>query len=81
MPVADKPSDSTLVIIPTYNELENLPRIVERVRAATPEVDILVVDDNSPDGTGDKADTLAAAEEHVHVCPPRGKVGPAGRIP
>lgn len=67
MPVADKPSDSTLVIIPTYNELENLPRIVERVRAATPEVDILVVDDNSPDGTGDKADALAAADEHVHV--------------
>ena len=45
----------TLVIIPTYNELENLPLITGRVRAAASEVDILVVDDNSPDGTGELA--------------------------
>nr|WP_231375778.1 polyprenol monophosphomannose synthase [Corynebacterium aquatimens] len=56
-----------MVIIPTYNEVENLPIIAERVRSATPQVDILVVDDNSPDGTGDKADELAAADEHIHV--------------
>ena len=52
----------TLVIIPTYNELQNLPLITSRVRAAVPEVDILVVDDNSPDGTGKAADKLAAED-------------------
>ncbi|WP_106401794.1 polyprenol monophosphomannose synthase [Actinocorallia populi] len=59
--------DSVIVIIPTYNERENLPRIVSRVRAATPGADVLVVDDNSPDGTGELADGLAAADERVHV--------------
>lgn len=73
-----KPSDATLVIIPTYNELENLPLIVGRVRAATPDVDILVVDDNSPDGTGDKADALAADDTHVHVLHREGKGGLLG---
>ncbi|AJE33233.1 MAG: polyprenol monophosphomannose synthase [Corynebacterium humireducens] len=72
------PSDATLVIIPTYNELENLPLIVGRVRAATPEVDILVVDDNSPDGTGDRADELAAAHPNVHVLHREGKGGLCG---
>ena len=56
-----------LVIIPTYNELENLPLIVGRLRAAVPEADVLVADDNSPDGTGDLADTLAGADPQVHV--------------
>ncbi|QGU04581.1 polyprenol monophosphomannose synthase [Corynebacterium comes] len=72
------PSDATLVIIPTYNELENLPLIVGRVRAATPEVDILIVDDNSPDGTGAKADELAAEDEHVNVLHREGKGGLCG---
>lgn len=72
------PSDATLVIIPTYNELENLPLIVGRVRAATPEVDILIVDDNSPDGTGRKADELAADDEHVNVLHREGKGGLCG---
>lgn len=72
------PSDATLVIIPTYNELENLPLIVGRVRAAAPEVDILVVDDNSPDGTGDRADELAAAHPNVHVLHREGKGGLCG---
>ena len=58
---------STLVIIPTYNEIENLPLITGRVRAAIPEVHILIVDDNSPDGTGDKADEFAAQDDHIHV--------------
>ena len=49
-----------LVIIPTYNEMENVERITARVRAAVPEADILVADDNSPDGTGAIADELAA---------------------
>ena len=48
-----------LTVIPTYNEKENLPVVVERLRKAAPEVDILVVDDNSPDGTGQIADDMA----------------------
>ncbi|GAA2576262.1 polyprenol monophosphomannose synthase [Actinomadura fulvescens] len=57
----------TVVIIPTFNERENLPLIVKRVRAATPDVDVLVVDDNSPDGTGELADRIAADDPKVHV--------------
>lgn len=68
-------SITTVVIIPTYNEIENLPLIVGRVRAATPEVDILVADDNSPDGTGALADELAAADARVHVLHRAGKEG------
>ena len=60
-------ANPTVVIIPTYNEVENLPLIVARVIQAAPEVDILVVDDNSPDGTGAKADELGAAHPEVHV--------------
>ena len=56
-----------VVIIPTYNEIANLDRIVSRVRAAVPSADILVADDNSPDGTGVRADELAAADPQVHV--------------
>lgn len=56
-----------LVAIPTYNERDNLAPIVARVRAAAPAVDILVLDDGSPDGTGELADDLAAADDHVHV--------------
>jgi dolichol-phosphate mannosyltransferase len=70
-----EPVDRMLVVIPTYNESENLPRIVARVRAATPLVDILIADDNSPDGTGDIADALAAADAAVHVLHRPGKAG------
>jgi dolichol-phosphate mannosyltransferase len=56
-----------LVVIPTYNERDNLEPIVGRVRSAVPDAHILVVDDNSPDGTGKLADELAAADEDVHV--------------
>src|SRR5690606_22325555 len=56
-----------LVIVPTYNERENLPLITERLRAALPDAHLLVADDNSPDGTGKIADELAAADDHVHV--------------
>jgi dolichol-phosphate mannosyltransferase len=69
------PSQRVLVIIPTYNELENLPLIVGRVRAAVPEVHVLVADDNSPDGTGDLADRLAAEDDHLHVLHRLGKEG------
>ena len=65
---ADQPSRRTLVIVPTYNERENLPLIVGRARKALPDVHILVVDDGSPDGTGALADELAAVEPHrIHV--------------
>lgn len=64
-----------LVIIPTYNESENLEPIVGRVRSAVPAADILVADDASPDGTGDIADKLAAADRAVHVLHRTGKEG------
>ena len=65
----DRVSDKTLVIIPTYNERENLPLIIGRLQVALPNVDILVADDGSPDGTGQIADDLAAADERgrIHV--------------
>jgi dolichol-phosphate mannosyltransferase len=64
-----------LVVIPTYNEAENLPLIVDRLRRAVPSAQILVVDDNSPDGTGRIADGLAAADERIHVLHRAGKQG------
>ena len=64
-----------VVIIPTYNEAENLPLIVHRVRTAVPTVDILVADDNSPDGTGDIADELAANDSAIKVMHRQGKEG------
>jgi putative polyprenol phosphate mannosyl transferase 1 len=68
----------TLVIIPTYNELENLPLITGRVRKAAPKVDVLIVDDNSPDGTGERADRMAESDEHIHVLHREGKGGLCG---
>jgi dolichol-phosphate mannosyltransferase len=56
-----------VVVIPTYNEADNLPWIVGRLRRAHPDVDVLVVDDESPDGTGAIADGLAATDPRVHV--------------
>jgi dolichol-phosphate mannosyltransferase len=55
------------VIVPTYNERANIEATVGRVRAAVPGADLLVVDDNSPDGTGDLADKLADEDPHIHV--------------
>ncbi|HEU5160380.1 MAG TPA: polyprenol monophosphomannose synthase [Streptosporangiaceae bacterium] len=64
-----------LVVVPTYNERENLEPIVGRIRATTPDADVLVVDDSSPDGTGEVADRLAAADPHVKVLHRVGKEG------
>lgn len=61
------PQGRTVMVIPTFNEAANLEWIVARLRAAEPEVDVLVVDDGSPDGTGAIADRLAAADPAVHV--------------
>ena len=66
---------STLVIIPTYNERESLPLQVDAVRATSPHVDILVVDDASPDGTGNWADARASEDSQVHVLHRPGKQG------
>jgi dolichol-phosphate mannosyltransferase len=65
----------TLVIIPTYNEVENLTAITDRVLGATDRADILVVDDNSPDGTGALADRLAAGSSRIHVLHREAKSG------
>ena len=65
----------TLIVTPTYNEKDNLPRFVDAVRGALPEADVLVVDDASPDGTGALADALAAKDPHVRVMHRAGKLG------
>jgi dolichol-phosphate mannosyltransferase len=65
----------TLVIIPTYNERESLPVQLAGVRKYAPDVDVLVVDDNSPDGTGEWADAQAVADAHVSVLHRPGKAG------
>lgn len=69
------PTNMTIIVIPTYNELENLSRIVDRIRVALPDVDILVVDDNSPDGTGKLADELAQEHSCVSVLHRDAKAG------
>jgi len=59
--------NNTLIVMPTYNERENLPRMVAKLLSLPVKVDLLVVDDNSPDGTGKLADELAAKHPEVHV--------------
>jgi dolichol-phosphate mannosyltransferase len=66
---------TVLVIVPTYNEADNIVDIVGRLRAAVPASYVLVADDNSPDGTGKLADTLAEADSHVAVMHRPGKQG------
>jgi dolichol-phosphate mannosyltransferase len=69
------PVGRVAVIIPTYNERGNLEPITARLRTAVPDADLLVVDDNSPDGTGEIADKLAAGDSRVHVLHRPGKGG------
>ena len=64
-----------LVVIPTYQERLNIERILTRLRASAPGADVLVVDDASPDGTGEVADRFAASDDHVHVMHRLGKQG------
>lgn len=66
---------SILVIVPTYNERDSLPVIVTRIRSSVPEAHILIADDNSPDGTGEIADSLAAEDTNIHVMHRAGKQG------
>lgn len=69
------PSPSCLIIIPTYNERENLESIVSAIHMVVPGTHILVVDDNSPDGTGQIADAISAADSRIHVLHRSGKQG------
>ena len=71
-------SESTpkaLIIIPTYNESENLPRLMDAIFEVVPDVHLLIVDDGSPDGTGALADARAAEDPRVHVMHREGKLG------
>lgn len=70
-PVGNK----ALVIIPTYNERENLPRLLPLVLAQDPRIEVLVVDDASPDGTGEWVAKLCEAEPRIHLLRRRGKLG------
>ena len=65
----------TLVTVATYNEMENLPRLVEEILHFAPQVDVLVIDDNSPDGTGQWCDQKAAENPHVSCLHRPGKLG------
>lgn len=67
--------NQALVIVPTYNERENLAKLVTRLRALPGDVHVLVVDDNSPDDTGEIADELAASDPGVHALHRAGKLG------
>lgn len=64
-----------LVVMPTYNERDNLPPLIEAVLAVDPAIDVFVVDDASPDGTGDVADALARENRRVRVLHRAGKQG------
>jgi len=67
--------EKALVVIPTYNEAVNLPQLVPQVLAQDPRIDVLVVDDNSPDGTGALADEMSRANPRVHTLHREGKLG------
>src|SRR5713101_2317273 len=65
----------SIIIVPTYNELENLPELIERIHTAGDSLQVLIVDDNSPDGTGQIADHIAGQRPSVHVLHRNSKLG------
>src|SRR5215469_3993405 len=75
MEARGQPTGRVAVIMPTYNERANIEAMAGRVRRAVPDADLLVVDDNSPDGTGELADKLAAEDSHIHVLHRERKAG------
>lgn len=74
-PTPSASSADTLIVIPTYNEKENLPRLLDAIHHHLPGAHILIVDDNSPDGTGLIADQRAASDTRLHVLHRPGKLG------
>lgn len=68
-------AQKTLVTVATYNEIENLPKLVEEIFAQLPEADLLVIDDNSPDGTGEWCDRRVEEDPRVHCLHREGKLG------
>ena len=68
-------AEKGLVVIPTFNEATNLPQIVPQVLAQDPRLEVLIIDDNSPDGTGAIADRMAAENPRIHVLHRAGKLG------
>ena len=72
---SEQPTGRVAVVVPTYNERANIEATTGRIRRAVPDADLLVVDDNSPDGTGELADKLAAEDSHIHVLHRSGKAG------
>ncbi len=68
-------SDRVLIVVPTYNERDNVAEVVDRFLAAAPDAELLFVDDASPDGTGEVLDGIAATERRVHVMHRAGKLG------
>ncbi|MCE9643655.1 polyprenol monophosphomannose synthase [Candidatus Parcubacteria bacterium] len=67
--------EKTVIVIPTYNEAENIVKIIPHVREFLPEVDILVVDDNSPDGTGNIVRSMMSTDAHLELLSRQGKEG------
>jgi dolichol-phosphate mannosyltransferase len=72
---SDAAAGRVVIVMPTYNERQNLEIVAGRIRESVPDADVLVVDDNSPDGTGDLADKLAEADPHVRVMHRKEKAG------
>lgn len=76
--MTSRPPSRVLVVVPTYNERETLPEVIERTLAAPVDVDLLIVDDGSPDGTGAVADERAAASDRISVLHRPAKAGLGG---
>ena len=68
-------SEKALIIVPTYNERENIPVLLSQVLSKDPRIEVLVVDDNSPDKTGDLVEELGKADERIHLLRRPGKMG------
>ncbi|MBI1809600.1 MAG: polyprenol monophosphomannose synthase [Gemmatimonadetes bacterium] len=68
-------AEKALVIVPTYNEKENIRKLIDAVLPQDPRIEMLIVDDNSPDGTGDIVAGIAAADPRVHLLRRAGKLG------
>src|SRR5262249_2749539 len=72
---SSNPPESLLICIATFNERENLPLLLEEIRSFTPWANVLIIDDNSPDGTGNIADDIASKDSKVQVIHRAGKLG------